>query len=85
MPGSFLFTWCTSVIYDHIIALACDADGVHVGRSDVPALVARSFLGPEKIIGVSCQTPEQAHGAWVNCADYIGSGSVYSTNTKATI
>ncbi|KAL1809547.1 hypothetical protein ACET3Z_026537 [Daucus carota] len=72
------------LINDRIdIALACDADGVHVGQSDMPAHVARSLLGPQKIIGVSCKTPEQAHQAWVDGADYIGSGGVYSTNTKA--
>ncbi|KAL8114704.1 thiamine biosynthetic bifunctional enzyme TH1, chloroplastic-like [Apium graveolens] len=72
------------LINDRIdIALACDADGVHVGQSDMPVHVVRSLLGPGKIIGVSCKTPEQAHQAWVNGADYIGSGGVYSTNTKA--
>ncbi|KAL8117118.1 hypothetical protein AgCh_015139 [Apium graveolens] len=72
------------LINDRIdIALACDADGVHVGQSDMPAHVARSLLGPEKIIGVSCKTPEQAHQAWIDGADYLGSGGVYSTNTKA--
>ncbi|XAR56333.1 Thiamine-phosphate diphosphorylase [Bertholletia excelsa] len=72
------------LINDRIdIALACDADGVHVGQSDMPAGVARRLLGPEKIIGVSCKTPEQAHQAWVDGADYIGCGGVFSTNTKA--
>lgn len=65
------------------MALACDADGVHVGQSDVPARLARTLLGPEKIIGVSCKTPEQAHQAWIDGADYIGCGGVYPTNTKA--
>lgn len=65
------------------IALASDADGVHVGQSDMPASVARTLLGPEKIIGVSCKTIEQAQQAWIGGADYIGSGGVYSTNTKA--
>jgi len=65
------------------VALACDADGVHVGQSDVPARLARTLLGPEKIIGVSCKTPEQAHQAWIDGADYIGCGGVYPTNTKA--
>ncbi|CDO97574.1 unnamed protein product [Coffea canephora] len=64
------------------IALACDADGVHVGQSDMPAHVARVLLGPDKIIGVSCKTPEQAQEAWVDGADYIGCGGVYPTNTK---
>ncbi|XP_010530263.1 PREDICTED: thiamine biosynthetic bifunctional enzyme TH1, chloroplastic [Tarenaya hassleriana] len=64
------------LINDRIdVALACDADGV-------PADVVRSLLGPEKIIGVSCKTPEQAYQAWKDGADYIGSGGVYPTNTK---
>lgn len=48
----------------------------------MPARDARSILGPEKIIGVSCKTPEQAERAWVGGADYIGCGGVYPTNTK---
>ncbi|XP_021286161.1 thiamine biosynthetic bifunctional enzyme TH1, chloroplastic isoform X2 [Herrania umbratica] len=71
------------LINDRIdIALACDADGVHVGQSDMPARVARTLLGPEKIVGVSCKTPEQTRQAWVDGADYIGCGGVYPTNTK---
>ncbi|CAI9103813.1 OLC1v1002375C1 [Oldenlandia corymbosa var. corymbosa] len=64
------------------VALACDADGVHVGQSDMPAQTVRALLGPDKIIGVSCKTPEQAQQAWADGADYIGSGGVYPTNTK---
>lgn len=56
---------------------------MHVGQSDMPASTARVLLGPEKIIGVSCKTPEQAHQAWVDGADYIGCGGVFPTNTKA--
>ncbi|KAI3412598.1 Thiamine-phosphate pyrophosphorylase [Psidium guajava] len=71
------------LINDRIdIALACDADGVHVGQSDMPVRTARALLGPEKIIGVSCKTPEQAQQAYIDSADYIGSGGVYLTNTK---
>ncbi|KAF7126622.1 hypothetical protein RHSIM_Rhsim11G0127400 [Rhododendron simsii] len=71
------------LINDRIdIALACNADGVHVGQSDMPPKVARALLGPEKIIGVSCKTPEQAHRAWIDGADYIGCGGVFPTNTK---
>lgn len=65
------------------IALASNADGVHVGQSDMPVPLVRSLLGPEKIIGISCKTPEQAQEAWINGADYIGSGGVFPTNTKA--
>ena len=64
------------------IALACDADGVHGGQSDMPAHVARGLLGPVKILGVSRKTPAQAQEAWVDGADYIGCGGVYPTNTK---
>ncbi|BBG96149.1 thiamin biosynthesis protein, putative [Prunus dulcis] len=72
------------LINDRIdVALACDADGVHIGQSDMPAHTARALLGPEKIIGVSCKTPEQAEQAWIAGADYIGCGGVYPTNTKA--
>ncbi|XP_042019677.1 thiamine biosynthetic bifunctional enzyme TH1, chloroplastic [Salvia splendens] len=71
------------LINDRIdVALACDADGVHIGQSDIPAHVARMLLGPDKIIGVSCKTPAQAEKAWVDGADYIGCGGVYPTNTK---
>ncbi|XP_060167664.1 thiamine biosynthetic bifunctional enzyme TH1, chloroplastic isoform X2 [Lycium barbarum] len=71
------------LINDRIdVALASDADGVHIGQSDMPAHVARALLGPDKIIGVSCKTPEQAQQAWLDGADYIGSGGVYPTNTK---
>ncbi|KAL9268696.1 Thiamine biosynthetic bifunctional enzyme BTH1, chloroplastic-like protein [Drosera capensis] len=72
------------LINDRIdIALASHADGVHIGQSDMPASIARALLGPDKIIGVSCKTPEQAHKAWIDGADYIGCGGVYPTNTKA--
>lgn len=72
------------LINDRIdIALACDADGVHLGQSDMPARTARGLLGPDKILGVSCKTPEQAHQAWIDGANYIGCGGVYPTNTKA--
>lgn len=72
------------MINDRIdVALACDADGVHVGQSDMPARIVRTLLGPEKIIGVSCKTPEQAQKAWIDGADYIGCGGIYPTNTKA--
>lgn len=71
------------LINDRIdIVFACDADGVHLGQSDMPVRTARALLGPDKIIGVSCKTPEQAHQAWIDGADYIGCGGVYPTNTK---
>jgi hydroxymethylpyrimidine kinase / phosphomethylpyrimidine kinase / thiamine-phosphate diphosphorylase len=64
------------------VALACNADGVHVGQSDMPARTVRALLGPSKIIGVSCKTTAQAEQAWMDGADYIGCGGVFPTNTK---
>lgn len=64
------------------IALAVDADGVHVGQSDLPAAVARRLLGADKIIGVSARTVAQACQAQADGADYIGVGAVFATHTK---
>src|SRR3990167_7581894 len=63
------------IINDHIdLALALDADGVHIGQTDLPYSIARKLLGKNKIIGLSIQTLEQAKQA-VNCdADYFGVG-----------
>jgi thiamine-phosphate diphosphorylase len=57
------------------VALAVDADGAHIGQSDLPIAAARKLLGPSKILGVSCKTVEQALRAEANGADYIGSGA----------
>ena len=71
------------VINDSVeIALACDADGAHVGQSDMEAFKVRERLGPNKIIGVSAQTVEQAVLAEKSGADYIGVGAVFITSTK---
>lgn len=71
------------VVNDEVeIAKAVDADGVHIGQSDKELAEARSILGPNKIIGVSVQTVEQAIKAEENGADYLGVGSVFSTDTK---
>lgn len=59
------------------IALAVDADGVHVGQSDLPASVARKILGPGKILGVSVVTVEEALRAEKDGADYLGVGPVF--------
>jgi len=59
------------------IALAADADGVHVGRTDLPASVVRKILGPEKILGVSADTVEEAILAEKDGADYLGVGPVF--------
>lgn len=71
------------IINDNVdIALAMDADGVHVGQSDMEAGDVRQKLGPDKIIGVSAQTVEQAILAEKHGADYLGVGAVFSTGTK---
>lgn len=71
------------VINDNVdIALSMDANGVHVGQSDMEALDVRAKLGPDKIIGVSAQTVEQALLAEKHGADYLGVGAVFHTGTK---
>lgn len=71
------------IINDNVeVALRCNADGVHVGQSDMEAQDVRAKLGPEKIIGVSAQTVEQAIRAEQMGADYLGVGAVFSTSTK---
>lgn len=71
------------IINDHVdLAVRCDADGVHVGQDDMRTCEVRAKLGPDKIIGVSVQTVEQAVEAEEMGADYLGVGAVYSTSTK---
>ncbi|GBE03401.1 thiamine-phosphate synthase [bacterium BMS3Abin09] len=71
------------IINDHIdIALAVDADGVHLGQEDMPLIEARRIMGRKKIIGISTHTLGQAQKAEAEGADYIGFGPVFHTNTK---
>ncbi len=71
------------VINDNVkIAAAIDADGVHVGQSDMEAGDVRTKLGQDKIIGVSAQTVEQAIEAEKRGADYLGVGAVFPTGSK---
>lgn len=71
------------LINDNVeIAIGSGADGVHVGQSDMEAGNVRELLGPDKIIGVSAQTVEQAKKAEAAGADYLGVGAVFSTSTK---
>ena len=64
------------------IALAMDAEGVHLGKSDMPIDLARKTLGPDKIIGATAKTVPQALEAWQQGADYLGVGAIYPTTTK---
>lgn len=71
------------IIDDRVdIALACDAAGVHVGQSDIPVCDARRLVGPDKIVGATAKTVEQALEAYAGGADYLGTGAIYPTTTK---
>jgi thiamine-phosphate pyrophosphorylase len=65
------------------IALLADADGLHVGQTDLPATEARKLIGRNKILGVSTHNIDQARKAVENGADYIGVGPIYKSTTKA--
>ena len=64
------------------VAAAVGAAGVHVGQSDIPVAAARKILGPDKIVGATAKTVEQALEAWRQGADYLGVGAIYPTTTK---
>ncbi|MGB9791967.1 MAG: thiamine phosphate synthase [Thermacetogeniaceae bacterium] len=74
------------IINDRLdIALAVDADGLHVGQDDLPVDVARRLLGPGKILGCSVSNEEEAREAERAGADYLGAGSVYPTGSKELV
>ncbi len=64
------------------VALAMNADGIHIGQDDMSAQEARALIGPNKILGVSAQTVEQALQAERDGADYLGVGAVFPTSSK---
>ena len=64
------------------VAMAVDAEGVHLGQSDMPVATARKLWGQEKIIGATAKTVEQAQEAYNQGADYLGVGAIYPTITK---
>ncbi|MFC6824639.1 thiamine phosphate synthase [Halopelagius fulvigenes] len=71
------------VVNDRVdIAVAADADGVHLGDDDLPISVARDQLGPEGVVGRSVSTVEGARNAEAAGADYLGVGAVFSTSSK---
>lgn len=81
-----VWTWPDKAIFlinDNVeLAMACEADGVHLGQSDLPIAQARRVLGSGKIIGVSARTPELARLAERGGANYLGVGAVFGTATK---
>jgi thiamine-phosphate pyrophosphorylase len=93
--GSQLFSWALAIsrrcreygalciVNDRLdIALACGADGVHLGQQDIPAAAARKLLGKKRIIGLSASSPDEAIRAEKDGADYIGFGHIYPTSSK---
>ena len=75
---------CRLIINDRAdIALACDADGVHLGQEDLPLHAARKIMG-QKLIGISTHDVDQAKEAECGGADYIGFGPMFGTTTKET-
>lgn len=71
------------IIDDRVdIALAVNAEGVHVGQSDMPVRIARQLMGKDKIVGATAKTVPQAIEAFEQGADYLGVGAIYPTTTK---
>lgn len=71
------------IINDRVdVALASDADGVHIGQSDMPYAIARRLLGPDRIIGLSVENMDQVAQADALDVDYIGVSPVFATPTK---
>ncbi|MBN8208269.1 thiamine phosphate synthase [Bacillus sp. NTK071] len=74
------------IVNDHIdIALAVDADGIHLGQDDMPLNIAREIVGKDKIIGISTHRIEEARDAERGGADYIGAGPIFSTKSKSDV
>ncbi len=72
------------IVNDRIdVALAIDADGAHVGQDDMPAHIARQLLGPDRILGISAGSLEEASRAVAAYADYVSIGPVHPTRAKA--
>lgn len=71
------------IINDRVdVALACDADGVHIGQSDMPFDIARRLLGPDRIIGLSVESMDDIVAANALDVDYVGVSPVFATSTK---
>ena len=71
------------IIDDRVdVALAIDAEGVHVGAEDMPVALARKLMGDDKIVGATAKTVPWAKEAWEQGADYLGVGAIYPTTTK---
>lgn len=72
------------VVNDRVdLAVACDADGAHLGQTDLPLQEARRLLGPDRLLGISVENVEQVRIAEAQGADYLGVGPIFGTATKA--
>ncbi|MDI6895336.1 MAG: thiamine phosphate synthase [Bacillota bacterium] len=73
----------TFIVNDRVdVALAADADGVHVGQEDMPAALARGLIGPDRILGVTAASEAEARRAQGDGADYVGCNAVFATPSK---
>ncbi len=71
------------IVNDRVdVAMAVEADGVHIGQQDIPLELVRKIVGPHMVVGVSAGTPEEARAAEKDGASYIGVGPVFPTQTK---
>lgn len=76
----------TFIINDYVdLALAVEADGVHIGQDDLPPEEVRRLVGDKMVIGLSTHSPAQANAAAAGVADYIGVGPIFSTKTKKDV
>lgn len=83
LKSTLLTSGVPLIINDRVdVAMACDADGVHIGQSDMPFSIARGILGPDKIIGLSVESFGQIAEANEFDVDYIGVSPVFTTQTK---
>jgi len=74
------------IVNDHLdLALAVEADGVHLGQDDLPLQVARRLAGRHLLIGISTHSSDQAQAAFAAGADYIGVGPIFATKTKKDV
>ena len=74
------------IVNDNVnIAIACKADGIHIGQEDMELTSVRKLVGEDMIIGVSAHTVEEAIKAQEGGADYIGIGAVFATSTKTDV
>ena len=72
------------IINDRVdLALAVDADGVHVGQNDLPVSIVREMIGPDRILGLSISSPAELAASDLSIVDYVGLGPIFPTATKA--